>query len=428
MAEAETRAERPGLGARGRAAVIILTLATVAGAWLLSPPWWNSLGNDSRVFFSAAGLADAGGNPYDFELLSAEEKRVNQAAPPNQRQAFSPAPYAYPPLMTAVYESLLPLGERGFYWANVAILVTALALAYRLSAVGARWRNHRLGAIALAASAPSILGLVAGNPSNLVFLAWAAGFYALARGRPVTAGAILAFTLIKPPIGLATTAALVLATPASVGPVLLGFGAGTALFMAANLLVAGPAALASWLEALVGFLSGINVPGSANQQCCLAGLPALLLDRTATIVAIASACVVVAVILVVAMRRPSTRAALRRDWLGRLALFTAAALAVSPYLHLNDLVLLTVPLMVVASRRLSVVSVTALVTWGLGVVLPLLISVVLALLVRHQVISSVGYGVVITLLTLLAVATAASPPRESTEKAPARPWGPIPSA
>lgn len=428
MAEAETPAQRPGIGARGRAAVAILTLATVAGAWLLSPVWWNSLGNDSRVFYSAAGVADAGGNPYDFELLRAEETRVNRAAPPDQRQAFSPAPYAYPPLMTAVYESLLPLGERGFYWANVAILVAALALAYRLTAVGARWSNHRLGALALAVSAPSVLGLVAGNPSNLVFVAWAAGFYALARGRPVAAGAILAFTLIKPPIGLAVTAALVLATPAAAGTLLLGFAAGTALFMAINLLVAGPGTTASWLEMLVSFASTVNVPGSANQQCCLAGLPALMLDHAPTTVAIAAASAVVAVVLVLALRRPSTRAALRRDWLGRVALLTAAALAVSPYLHLNDLVLLTVPLMVVASRQLNVVSVTALVTWGLGAVVPLLVGVILALMLHQNVVSSIGYGVVITALTLLAVAAAVSPPPDSTGRAPTRSWGPIPRA
>jgi hypothetical protein len=408
----------------GRVTVVVLFLATLAGAWLLSPVWWNSLGNDSRVFYSAASVADAGGNPYDFHLLRAEEARVNQAAPASQRQAFGPAPYAYPPLMTALYTLLLPLGERGFYFASAAILLGALAVAFLLTAAGTGWANLRIGAWALLVSAPSILGLVAGNPSNLLFLAWAAGFYCLARGRPILAGAVLAMALVKPPIALALAAAMMLASPAVAVPLLLGFGAGTALFLGANLLLAGPGAMSNWVDSLVGFAGTINVSGSPNQQCCLAGLPALLMDHAPTLVAVGAALLVVAAVLGAGVRSPAAREDVADNWLLRVALLTAAALAASPYVHLNDLVLETLPVMVVASRRVNPVTVTALLAWGLGSSLALVLSVVLAVVLHGQVTSAVGYGVLLTALTLVALASTLRPALGRAQQ----PLGPPPSS
>ena len=81
----------------GRVTVAVLALATILGAWLLSPPWWNRLGQDSVVFYSAATLAADGGNPYDFQALRAQEQQVHDQQPAAARGAFSPLPLRLSP-------------------------------------------------------------------------------------------------------------------------------------------------------------------------------------------------------------------------------------------------------------------------------------------------------------------------------------------
>jgi hypothetical protein len=396
----------------GRLTVILLLIATVFGAWILAPTG-PPFGAEARLSFAAASVSDAGGNPYDFELLRAEQKRLGD--PPARHT------YGYPPVLTATWQLLLPLGARGFYLVNAALMLLAGFAAYRLCAVATGWRDFRVGAWALLVSGPLILGEWLGSASSLVFLAWALGFLALARGRPVAAGALLAMTLVNPPVGIAMTLALGLAAPATASLVLLGFGAGAALFMALNLLTLGPGAVASWLETLVPTLEATaTAPGSWT-----AGVATLLSGHIPTFLAVIPALVLVGTVVAVALRDARSRAAFGRDPVLRIGLFTAALLVASPYLGVGDLVLETVPLMVLASGRLSAPVVAALVAWGLGMVLPVGIALALAITAHRPGATAPAYGAALAVLILLGLSSSLRPPRLPAGRQPARSWGPV---
>jgi hypothetical protein len=401
---------RPGL-----LTLILLTIATVVGAWIFAPPG-PPFGDEARISYAAASVSDAGGNPYDFELLRAEQKRLGD----------TPArhPYGYPPVLTATWQLLLPLGARGFYLATAALMLLAGFVAYRLCAVAIGWRDVGLGAWALIVSGPFIVGEWLGTASNLVFLAWALGFFALTRGRPVAAGVVLALTLVNPPVAIAMLLALGLAAPAGAGLLFMGFGAGAALFMALNLLALGPGAVASWLETLVPTLeTNTTAPGSWS-----AGVATLLTGHAPAYLGVVAALVLVAMVLAVALRDGRSRAAFGRDPLLRIGVFTAALLVASPYLGLGDLVLETVPLMVLASRRLSPAVQAGLVAWGLGVLLPLGIAIGLGTTVHRPGVTAPAYGAALAVLILLGLSGSLRPPRlPRQQRQPARPWGPVPS-
>jgi hypothetical protein len=105
---------------------------------------------------------------------------------------------------------------------------------------------------------------------------------------------------------------------------------------------------------------------------------------------------------------------LRGRWAGlvadrpaRLAVAMAAALAISPYLHLNDLILEVAPLTLIASVGLTGWSRVALFLWTAGALLNLVVTVVVVSVTHGQLHpSSFGYGVVLNAATLLAVLAA----------------------
>ena len=121
---------------------------------------------------------------------------------------------------------------------------------------------------------------------------------------------------------------------------------------------------------------------------------------------------------------PTWRRSVASDPVARLALLTAVALAVSPYLHLNDLVLEAVPLLFLASRRLRPLTRAMLVTWGLGVIPALAVGLGIALAVHTQVISSLGFGILLSGGTLLAVIAAVDGGRPPGPMVAQRAWGP----
>jgi hypothetical protein len=385
--------------------VAVLALAALVGGWLLSPPWWNRLGADSVVFYSAATLAEGGGDPYDFGALARQERAVYANQPAEARGAFSPAPYSYPPLMTALWRLMLPLGERGFYWTNALLLLAAGMIGARLVMRASGLRRQALPLVAFVVSAPFVLGLVAANPSNLLFLAWAGAFYALTRGRAVACGLLLALTLVvKVPVGLVMAGALLLAWPGALAPGGVALLAGTALMAALNTIVLGPAAMRSWLDHLAGYGATLEA-GTGYSQCCLAGLPGLLTGILPVAVATVLTGLAVAAVVAAGTRFRGWWRSLIDDRFTLLAVLVTAGLAVSPYLHLNDLVMLAVPVLFVASHRLGVTGRALLLTWGLGA-LPALAAGLVLSAVHPGGATPAGFGVMIIALTLAAVLAA----------------------
>jgi hypothetical protein len=87
----------------------------------------------------------------------------------------------------------------------------------------------------------------------------------------------------------------------------------------------------------------------------------------------------------------------------------ALALVVTPYVHLNDLVLEALPVLVIASQSLTLVSRPALALWGLGATTPLLLSA-FPQIANAQLPSSVGaFGLLLGILTVVSVVTVRRP-------------------
>jgi len=247
------------------------------------------------------------------------------------------------------------------------------------------------------------LVLVSGNPSTLLLAAWGGALLAASRNRALLAGALLAAGWIKPPVGIPVALALAIAGPASKRLLAAGFGLGTAVFGAANLLIGSPAQTFRWLGSLFEFTATLN-PKQATVigQCCLTGLPALLLDRVSLPVAVLAAGAIAGGLWVVATRRGLIGAG--PEPLLPLALLTALALIVTPYVHLNDLVLEALPLLVIASQPLNVVSRPVLALWGLGAAAPLTLATLFPQLANAGLPSTVAaFGLLLGLLTSLAM-------------------------
>jgi hypothetical protein len=403
-------------------------VAAVLGASLLTPLGRGGPGADSQVFYAAARLANDGGNPYDFSVLRAEEASIHREDPRAASAPFTPVSYAYPPLVTAFWIPFLPLGTQGFYWAEVLLLLAAGVVGARLVMEAVGFRDNRLALLAFVVSAPFLLGVVTGNPSNLAFLPWAVAFSAFAKGRPTLGGAVLVLMLAKAPVGVALAAALLLASPALLPPALLGLFAGGALFLGLSLLALGPGAMAAWIDTVAGF--GAAVPAAAGgNACCFVGLPSVAAGLVPTALATLVATLVVLVVVAFGLRHRETRLALVESSELRVALLTGAALAASPYLQLSDLVLEALPLLVICSRRLTMPARITLVIWGLGALPPLLIAAFADLALGAHLPAISVFGVALNGLTLGALLLALRYDGQDVRARPAEVrWGPVPRA
>jgi hypothetical protein len=387
-----------------RFTAVTLLLSTIISLWLFSPVFWDRLGGDSRAFYAAARLQLRGGDPYSFSQLSAEEAAIDLStgAHPGS-SAYGANPYHYPPLLTHAWEAVTPLGDRGFYWVNFGALLLLGLLGLELILAALAWSHRWLARAFFVVSPPMTLVLVSGNPSTLLLAAWGGSLLAASRNRGLLAGALLAAGWIKPPVGIPVALAMAIAGPGSKGRLAAGFGLGTAILGAANLLLAGPASTFRWLGSLFEFTATLNPKQAAViGQCCLTGLPALLLNNVTMPLAVSAAAAIAAVILWLASRRGLLGAS-RPDPLLPLALLTALALIVTPYVHLNDLVLDALPLLVVASQPLTLASRLTLALTGLGAATPLALAALPQLANAGLPSSIAAFGLLLGALTALSL-------------------------
>jgi hypothetical protein len=386
-----------------------LVICVIFGVWQLSPIFWSEVGNDSRVFYAAATLASRGGNPYDFGQLSVTEAQINAEARSagSGRDSLSPNEYHYPPVMTRGWQLLAPLGDGWFFVVNSAILLLAGVIGIELILASLQWRDRWLPRLFFVFSLPMLTVLSSGNPASVMLLGWAGALLASRRGRPVLAGAVLAVCWIKPPVGIPIAAALLLFERDQWRRLLEGLVIGSVVFAAINVMAGGFAGTGAWIQSLFDFTASINAQqSSVIQQRFLAGLSApffFLGPVAATAIALALA----AALLLWAHRRR----ALRRDAPGALplalAVLTATALAVAPYIHTYDLVLEAVPVLVLAGLPLTPLNRAVLLLWATAPFLNL--GVVLAVaLITHRLDVPWSYAAGLNALTLAAVVIAAA--------------------
>lgn len=401
----------------GTAACVCVAL--VFSIYLFTPVWWPEIGTDAKDLYAAGVLSASGGNPYQIAQQAAEEDRLYN--PPGVSRRYNQSAYGYPPVVTAALRMGARVSQPAYYLISLLFLLGTGLAGLEASLALLRWRSRWVVRVFFLVSAPMALDLFVGNPSALLLLFCGAGAWLVTRGRPLIGGLLLSGMALKPQIGLPVAVAVIATAPlATAAPAEMrlrigmiaaaGLGAGTTALALLGELLLGPGSLASWFMAAREFGKALGPGASASPftQVGLAGLPALLMNRfSAPVAAIVTAVVVVPAVGLVLWR---WRDQLRVPSFGPMAVGMASALALSPYLHLNDLVLAAVPLLYIASHALNAVRRLTLVAWAVGPYAALVLLTVASPLLGISGFGQVGFGIVLTSLLLLAtVATAVQP-------------------
>jgi|GEM_PF-755411 len=272
--------------------------------------------NDFTFYLAAAriGLSHGWRSIYDLSIQQAELDAMGSGIHIAELARFiSPPPVAWLAL------PFTPLPYELGYWIWSALLLSALASTWYLAAPGSG-RERVIHAAAALGWLPVIYGLQLGQPGPFVALG-VAGSYAFARsGRPFLSGLALGVLALKPQLGFLVPIALLVSgryrafTGAATGLAVLGL---------ASAITVGPDGIAAYSERL-NFAAGVPV----NRELTLAPLLGDL--RLTRIVQVAIA--ILALALVYRLRKGPI------EWTYVLAV--VGGLVASPYLHLDDLVML----------------------------------------------------------------------------------------
>ena len=272
--------------------------------------------NDFTFYYAAAkiGLGHGWSSLYDLGLQQSQLNAMGSGIGVAQLARYiSPPPVAW----LALPFTLLPYPVA--YWSWSALLLLALVGTWYLAAPGAG-RLRIIHLVAALAWLPVIYALQLGQPGILIGCGVAGSFYLLRSGRPFVAGLALGVIVLKPQLGFLLPVALLVA-----GRYRAFAGAVTAigLLAIASALAIGPGGIATYQERL-SFAASVAV----NRELTLAPY---IGDLTATRAAQA-AIAIWALALAYRFRRRSP------EWVYTAAL--VGGLAASPYLHIDDLVIL----------------------------------------------------------------------------------------
>jgi hypothetical protein len=272
--------------------------------------------NDLTFYYAAAkiGLSHGWQSIYDLRLqqeaLDALGSRIQIA---ELARYISPPPVAW----LAAPLTLLPFQVAYFVWS--ALLLAALGWTWYLAAPG----TGRMRLVHLAAAVgwlPVIYGLQLGQPSLLVTLGVAGSYALLRRDRPFLAGLALGALVLKPQLAFLVPAALLVS-----GRYRAFWGSVVAIGALALVaaLVVGPDGISTYQERL-SFAAGVPV----NRELTIAAL----------IGNIPVARVVQALLAIWALALAYRLRGRGHEWVFIPAL--VGGLVASPYLHLDDLVML----------------------------------------------------------------------------------------
>ena len=272
--------------------------------------------NDFTFYVAAAriGLKHGWTSIYDLSMQQAELDALG-----SRIHIAELARYISPPPVAWLALPLTPLPYEVGYWVWSATLLTALALTWYLAAPG-RGPERLIHLAAALGWVPVIYGLQLGQPGLFVALG-VAGSYALLRiGRPFLAGLALGSLALKPQLAFLVPVALLVSgrTRAFCGGVvalgLLGIASAIAL---------GPSGVAEY-SARLNFAASVPV----NRELTLAPLLGILpVSRV-----IQAAIALWSLVLAYRFRGRAT------EWIFVVPL--VGGLIASPYLHLDDLVML----------------------------------------------------------------------------------------
>ncbi len=357
IAPPQARARRPMFRRRATTRRALCTLATVLilcfyGEVLTHAP---VVGQDFRVFYSAAAVIQHGGSPYDARALARAEDHLFPARSAAERRDRRANPYIQGPLLALLFVPFLRFPPTVVYDAYAAALLAAAAAALlvidqvRRDNVGRGVRAPRR-TLLLLLSPVVFLAVLLGQPDPLLLLLFALAWHALQRRHMALASALLAVACVKPQImaGPIVLLAVLAWRAGGIRPYLGGLLAGAASVVGCCLLFAGPLVTGDWLRALVSF-GGATV----YAQVDIAALSTLYLDwlpHALVPLAVIGAVAAWVVWAVSSARRGTSDASATFRWVGQgLCLW----LLVTPYAHPHDDVLLLPVLWLCATARLA---------------------------------------------------------------------------
>ena len=272
--------------------------------------------NDFTFYYAAAVIGVTHGWPsiYDLGRQQAQLDAMGSGIGIAQLARFiSPPPVAW----LALPFTLLPYPVA--YWLWSGLLLAALAATWYLAAPGAG-RSRLIYLVAALGWLPVIYGLQLGQPGLFVALGVAASYVLLRSGRPLESGLALGLTVLKPQLGFLVPVALL------VGGRYRAFaGAAIAigLLVLASALNVGTGGVATYEQRLT-FAAGVPV----NRELTLAPY---IGDLTVTRI-VQGAIAIWALALVFRFRKRTP------EWIFVPAI--VGGLLASPYLHIDDLVML----------------------------------------------------------------------------------------
>ncbi len=272
--------------------------------------------NDFTFYYAAAriGVTHGWQSIYDLKLQQSELDAIGSRIRIAELARYiSPPPLAW----LALPFTLLPYPIA--YWSWSALLLAALVGTWHLAAPGAG-RVRLIPLVAALAWLPVIYALQLGQPGLLVALG-VAGSYALLRAnRPFLSGLALGVIVLKPQLGFLLPIALLAG-----GRFRAVAGAAVAIvgLVVASAINVGPDGMAAYAERL-SFAADVPV----NRQLTLA----LVIGGLAAARLVQGAIAIWALALVFRMRKQSP------EWMFVLAIL--GGLLATPYLHLDDLVML----------------------------------------------------------------------------------------
>ncbi len=272
--------------------------------------------NDFTFYYAAAviGVTHSWSSIYDLGRQQSQLDAMGSGIGIAQLARYiSPPPVAW----LALPFTLLPYPVA--YWLWSAFLLAALAGTWYLAAPGSgRWRIIYL--VAALGWLPVIYGLQLGQPGMFVAFGVAVCYMLLRSGRQLESGLALGLIVLKPQLGyLVPVALLVAGRYRAFAGAVVAIG----LLAAASALNVGPGGIATY-EQRLAFAAGVPV----NRELTLAPY---IGDLTVTRL-LEAAIAVWALVLVFRFRKRSP------EWIFVPAI--VGGLLASPYLHIDDLVML----------------------------------------------------------------------------------------
>jgi hypothetical protein len=301
---------------------------------------------DFSIYYAAARVLAAGGNPYDWHAL----QRVTPVV-------VAPG-YVYPLWGLFLFLPLawLPLPVAAGIWlmTNLACLILALTLIARLAALPAR--SYWLPALLLLAclSIPGLFAIIQGQLALVLLATVVAAFWATQRGRGVWAGGLVALSLVKPQLTwLPALVILALAWRRGIArPVVSTAGACLAALVCASFALR-PNWLAGWASALQQD-AGQGGAGTRALHANMGTIPALAEHLPAPLGAAALCAALAAGAGLLAWQGwRALRPAVEDDTLAPLALLAVAicvGTALSPWMWIYDGVFWLVPVVLAVAR------------------------------------------------------------------------------